>query len=167
MAIIIDELTSNVVTTTAGIVKTVTGYGIFDQLMGTVNTHANAQFAMGRIKGTEYSAFYLGAMQVALTESVKIFLQGDIAAKNVEVLEAQRELYIRQKEGFDDNKNQKVLDSALGAWGITYQDAGESLNIPNHLISSSSGAHVGLEKLFDNAMSNTRDTTVEEPATVN
>ena len=49
---------------------------------------------------------------------------------------------------------------------MAYQDAGDSLNIPNHLISSVSGSHIGLEKIFDNAMSNVRDATTAEPATV-
>lgn len=164
MAIDITDLTSNVATDGD---YSVTGDGIFDNIMETINTHIKAQFDADRIQSTDIANMYIGIVPSALSESVKILLQGDIAAKNAEVLEAQRQLYERQKEGFDDNKHQKVLDSALGAWGITYQDAGESLNIPSHLISSTSGAHIGLEKLFDNAMTNVRDATVDEPLVVN
>ena len=121
---------------------------------------------VGEVYATTLSSSISQAIQFELS-SVKQADATAVSDKNVLVLAAQEALYIRQKEGFDDNKNQKVLDSALGAWGITYQDAAESLNIPNHLISSTSGAHIGLEKLFDNAMSNVRDSTVDEPATVN
>ena len=164
MAVSITDITNNV--SVDGEFK-VTGDGIFDNLMESVNTHIKAQFDADRIESTQIADMYIGIMPSVLAESVKFALQKDIAGKNEEVLDAQRALYERQKEGFDDNKHQKVLDSALGAWGITYQDAGESLNIPNHLISSSSGAHVGLEKLFDNAMENVRDATVASPSTVN
>ena len=45
-----------------------------------------------------------------------------VYSHNKLVLEKQKLLYKRQAEGFDDNKRQKVLDSALSAWSITRED---------------------------------------------
>jgi hypothetical protein len=40
-----------------------------------------------------------------------------------EVQTAQKELYIRQKEGFDDNKNQKLYEAQLNAWAVVFTDS--------------------------------------------
>lgn len=49
-------------------------------------------------------------------------LQDDLltAAKQRLNLEKQTELYQRQKEGFDDNKYQKLFDSQINAWGLMF-----------------------------------------------
>jgi hypothetical protein len=40
--------------------------------------------------------------------------------KDLDVLTAQKELYIRQKEGFDDNKYQNLFKDQLHAWALMY-----------------------------------------------
>ena len=49
-------------------------------------------------------------------------LQDDLltAAKQRANIEKQTELYQRQKEGFDDNKYQKLFDSQINAWGLMF-----------------------------------------------
>ena len=42
------------------------------------------------------------------------------AAKQRLNVEKQTELYQRQKEGFDDNKYQKLFDSQINAWGLMF-----------------------------------------------
>ena len=42
------------------------------------------------------------------------------AAKQRLSIEKQTELYQRQKEGFDDNKYQKLFDSQINAWGLMF-----------------------------------------------
>ena len=42
------------------------------------------------------------------------------AAKQRLNIEKQTELYQRQKEGFDDNKYQKLFDSQINAWGLMF-----------------------------------------------
>lgn len=54
------------------------------------------------------------------------------SAKNRLVLEAQEALYKRQKAGFDDNKHQKILDTQMNAWGITFQDT-DTTFVPNQI----------------------------------
>lgn len=66
----------------------VTGNGIFDKLMATVNENINAQYAAGRIKGTDVATVYLGAMQTAIQQSIQFLLQKDISQNQGAVLEA-------------------------------------------------------------------------------
>ena len=40
--------------------------------------------------------------------------------KQDDVLEAQKYLYTRQTEGFDDNKNQKLFEAQLNSWALMY-----------------------------------------------
>lgn len=49
-------------------------------------------------------------------------LQDDLltAAKQRLSIDKQTELYQRQKEGFDDNKYQKLFDSQINAWGLMF-----------------------------------------------
>lgn len=49
-------------------------------------------------------------------------LQDDLltSAKQRLNIEKQTELYQRQKEGFDDNKYQKLFDSQINAWGLMF-----------------------------------------------
>ena len=49
-------------------------------------------------------------------------LQDDLltAAKQRLNIEKQTELYQRQKEGFDDNKYQKLFESQINAWGLMF-----------------------------------------------
>lgn len=53
-------------------------------------------------------------------------------------IEKQTELYQRQKEGFDDNKNQKLFETQMNAWGIMFS-SGLLPNVPS-LVSSNAAA---------------------------
>ena len=119
------------------------GTGVFDVLMGAVNSNIAVQYDNGRIKDADYAATYLGAMQSVIAAAVQFVLaEGKAgkeaaevsvnAAKQREVLQAQKELYKRQKAGFDDNKHQKILDAQLNAWGITFQDT-DTTFLPSQL----------------------------------
>jgi len=47
----------------------------------------------------------------------------DITSKtqpSVDLMAAQEEVYVRQKEGFDDNAKQKLLEVQLNAWGLAF-----------------------------------------------
>ena len=45
---------------------TVDGTGVFDVLMRANKAHLEAEFAKGRIKGSEYATVYLGSLQAVL-----------------------------------------------------------------------------------------------------
>jgi len=113
----IADITSNVATD-AG--YNVTGDGAFDNLMETVNAHIKAQFDADRIKESDIANMYVGIIPAVLAQSVKLALEAPAAAKNEEVLEAQRLLYDRQREGFDDNKYQKLFETQMNSWGLMF-----------------------------------------------
>lgn len=123
-----------------------TGTGYFDIIMSAVNGNVKCEYESGRIVGVQYADVYLGALQGALQAAVQLVIQKPAlekaqaetlqvapnAEKQREVLQAQKELYKRQKAGFDDNKHQKILDAQLNAWGITFQDT-DTTFIPTQL----------------------------------
>ena len=106
--ITIENLTSNVTTSVDNVV---TGDGIFDDLMETVNTHIEAQYNKGRIKGPEYATVYLGALQTVLSQSIQFVLSAklqeaqvtaiaaDVAVKEAQELDiiAAKDLKVQQK----------------------------------------------------------------------
>ena len=67
MAISIGNLTANVATDASNVV---TGTGIFDDMMETVNAHMAAQFNLGRITGSDYATVYLTAIQATVQQAV-------------------------------------------------------------------------------------------------
>ena len=104
------------------------GTGVFDELMEAVNLNIEGQYNKKRIDGSDYATVYLGAMQSVISESIRFLLDKDKATnlqKQGEVLTAQKELYERQKEAFDDNKYQKLFEAQLNYNGMVFQDASD------------------------------------------
>jgi len=113
------------------------GTGVFDMLMSAVNSNIKIQYDANRIKGTDYANVYMSSMQAVIAQSVQYLLQEkvqeaqadkledglDTSAKQREVMQAQIDLYTRQKESFDDNKYQKLFESQLNYNGMVFQDA--------------------------------------------
>lgn len=117
----IEDLTSNV--TVDNTTHVVTGDGVFDKIMETLNKHIEAQYKANRIKASDVATVYVGVTPTVLSESIKFLLQRKNSTQQLKVLEAQEELYRRQTLAFDDNKLQKVLDSQLNYNGMVFQDA--------------------------------------------
>jgi len=124
------------------------GTGVFDVLISAVNKNIEVQFNSGRITSSDYAQVYLGAMQAVLQQSIAYVLGVNKAeaetddllattglkerdmvekeltgAKQREVLDSQKALYTRQKDSFDDNKFQKVLEAQLNYNSMVFQDA--------------------------------------------
>ena len=116
----IEELTTNV---SIGTDYVVTGDGVFDDIMETINKHISAQYSAGRLKAENVATLYVGIVPTALSESIKFLLQRKTNTQQLRVLEAQEALYIRQKEAFDDNKYQKLFEAQLNYNGMVFQDA--------------------------------------------
>ncbi len=110
--------------------NTWTGLGVFDKLMFAVNENIRGEYNQGRLQGSDYATVYLGSMQTVIAQSIQ-FLQNDktiedkllSGEKQREVMDAQKDLYNRQKEAFDDNKYQKLLETQLNYNGMIFQDA--------------------------------------------
>ena len=146
MAISIVNLTQNVVTSADNIV---TGTGIFDDMMTTVNAHMAAQFNLGRITGSDYATVYLTAIQATVQQAVAFtigaqkgnaeeslllqkevteFAQTDqstkVAPSTTSIMGRAATLSAEQAKGFKWNADQKYLKTILDAWSINISTAG-------------------------------------------
>jgi len=113
------DFTDNVATSTDNVV---TGNGVFDDMMETINAHIEAQFQKDRITGKEYATVYLGAMQSAMAQSMQFVLQKPIS-------ERQADLVTRQTAGFDDDAKQKLLKNVMDTWAVAYSVAPDAANM--------------------------------------
>ena len=96
------------------------GTGVFDIIMKAANENIKIQNQTSRITGAEYAEVYLGTMQTAISESMKYILQKDNMIKEDELKQANIDLLNRQKEGFDDNKYQKLFEAQMNAWALMF-----------------------------------------------
>ena len=142
----IEEVTDNVVTTN----NVVTGDGVFDKLMETVNTHIDAQFKLNRIKGSDYATVYLGAMQSVIAQSIQFALQKKSQA-------AQVDLITRQTKGFDDDAKQKLLKQTLDSWSVAYSVAKDANSIPDTIKVNS------IDSVMKNAMDSLSISVTNDP----
>ena len=123
MAVNLSELTNG-----ATVVKEVNGLNtytwegtaVFDVLVHMVNENLKIQYDEGRIKATDYAQAYIGGLQACITESMKYILQKDNLIKDEELKQANIELLNRQKQGFDDNKYQKLFEAQMNAWALMF-----------------------------------------------
>ena len=96
------------------------GTAVFDVLVRIVNENLKIQYDEGRIKATDYAQAYIGGLQTCITESMKYILQKDNLIKDEALKQANIDLLNRQKEGFDDNKHQKLFEAQMNAWALMF-----------------------------------------------
>ena len=96
------------------------GTGVFDIIMKAANENIKIQNQTSRITGAEYAEVYLGTMQTAISEAMKYILQKDNLIKDEELKQANIDLLNRQREGFDDNKHQKLFEAQMNAWALMF-----------------------------------------------
>ena len=123
MAVSLAELTngSTVVKEVDGLnTYTWEGTAVFDVLVHIVNENLKIQYDEGRIKATDYAQAYIGGLQTCITESMKYIMQKDNLIKDEELKQANIDLLNRQKEGFDDNKYQKLFEAQMNAWALMF-----------------------------------------------
>ena len=96
------------------------GTAVFDVLVRIVNENLKRQYDEGRIKATDYAQAYIGGLQTCVTESMKYIMQKDNLIKDEELKQANIDLLNRQKEGFDDDKHQKLFEAQMNAWALMF-----------------------------------------------
>ena len=96
------------------------GTGVFDIIIKAANENIKIQHKTSRITGAEYAEVYLGTMQTAISEAMKFVLQKNNLIKDEELKQANIDLLNRQKEGFDDNKYQKLFEAQMNAWAVMF-----------------------------------------------
>ena len=90
----IEELTSNVEMDPTTF--EVTGDGVFDKIMRTLNVHMLAQYKAQRLKAENFATVYVGVVPTVLQESIKFIMQKDNLLKDLEVKDANIGLIIQQ-----------------------------------------------------------------------
>lgn len=86
----------------------VTGTGVFDVLMRSVKAQLDVEYQANRIKGSEYSTVYLGALQAVLQTSLQMVLAQEKTNLEIQVLE--KELLLRDQQVTRTNKEIEVLE---------------------------------------------------------
>ena len=72
MALLVDNLTNNVVVDDE---YNVTGDGVVDKLLATVNTHIKAQFDANRIQNTDIANMYIGIVPGIIAQGIQFEIQ--------------------------------------------------------------------------------------------
>ena len=65
------------------------GNGVFDVLMRAVNAHLQKEWSANRLKGTEYSTVYLGALESTMNASLQFLLARDKTNAELDILKQQ------------------------------------------------------------------------------
>lgn len=84
------------------------GVGVFDVLMRSVRAQIDAEYQANRIKGSEYSTVYLGALQAVLTTSFQFVLTQE--KTNLEISNLQKELELKDQQLLRTTKEIEVLE---------------------------------------------------------
>ena len=90
---------------------TIDGNGVFDVLMRTVNAHLQKEWNANRLKGTEYSTVYLGALESTMNTSLQFLLAKDKLNAELAILEQQ--LVNLKVEEINATKQGLLLDKQL------------------------------------------------------
>ena len=96
------------------------GTAVFDVLVRMVNENLKIQYDAGRIKATDYAEAYIAGLQSCIAEAMKFIMQKDNLIKDEDLKQANIDLLNRQKEGFDDNKYQKLFEAQMNAWALMF-----------------------------------------------
>ena len=96
------------------------GTAVFDVLVRIVNENLKIQYDAGRIKATDYAEAYIAGLQSCIAESMKYIMQKDNLIKDEDLKQANIDLLNRQREGFDDNKHQKLFEAQMNAWALMF-----------------------------------------------
>jgi chromosome segregation ATPase len=77
---------------------TLTGTGLFDELMRTVKEHLNEEFNSQRVRGTDYSKVYLGSMEATLSNAVQYLIGIGLIDAELEKVHAETQLVLAQTQ---------------------------------------------------------------------
>jgi hypothetical protein len=108
----IEDLTSNVVTSTDG-KYAVTGDGVLDKLMETVNTHLVAHYNAKRMTSTEMVRAYIGIVPTAIQQSFTFVLQKQGTEKQTDNLIIDGELKQAQIHTTEQQTDNLIIDGEL------------------------------------------------------
>ena len=103
---------------------------VYNNLTSKIKTDLDNQYQLGRLTGSDYATVYAQLMgqclQLAfqtpkLSEEVVLTQkQEDSIDKDIEVKDAQKDVYIRQKQGFDDKMKLDLTKIQMDAWSVMF-----------------------------------------------
>jgi len=126
--------------------KTIDDGGYVGDLLTIARAHIDDAVTKQKLTSAQSGEIYTAMIPAAMQNGIGFAMQEELteakvaneedklvtAAKQRDVLAAQEALYKRQKAGFDDNKHQKILETQMNAWGITFQDT-DTTFIPSQI----------------------------------
>jgi len=96
----------------------VSGKGVFDVLMSSIEDRLHTQYKEGRITGSDYATVYVSALQNAMSQAIQFVLTKQQSDKQADLLSAQiesleRELAIKEEQSAKDLllKDEQLLAS--------------------------------------------------------
>lgn len=90
-----------------------TGAGVFDELMKATKAHLHEEYSKGRIKGPDYASVYLGSMTAVMQQAVTFLVERDRAAAQAALLREQVNTEIKQQLLLDKQIEKTVRESDL------------------------------------------------------
>lgn len=111
------------------------GNGVFDVLMRAVNAHLQKEWSANRLKGTEYSTVYLGALESTMNASLQFLLARDKTNAELDILKQQ--LVNLKVEEINAGKQGLLLDKqALDLVASTALKDQQRLNLIDDLLTN-------------------------------
>lgn len=94
------------------------GSGLYDELMRTSQSHLEAEFKAGRIKGTDYANAYLGMMQANLSTGLQFVMQKELTNAQVEIAKEQIKQNEKQNELLELQKVQLEIANQTAQYNL-------------------------------------------------
>ncbi|CAL9956895.1 virion structural protein [Vibrio phage D292] len=94
------------------------GSGLYDELMRTSQSHLEAEFKAGRIKGTDYANAYLGMMQANLSTGLQFVMQKELTNAQVEIAKEQIKQNEKQNELLELQKAQLEIANQTAQYNL-------------------------------------------------
>lgn len=114
----------------------VDGNGVFDVLMRAVNAHLQKEWSANRLKGTEYSTVYLGALESTMNASLQFLLARDKTNAELDILKQQ--LVNLKVEEINAGKQGVLLDKqATDLDAATALKVQQKINVIDELLTAS------------------------------
>ena len=113
----VSSLTRNTLIKSDG---TVTGDGIFDKLMESMNMHLKAQWLDSSITSTDRATIYVGSIQAVMQGAIQFALEKDLADENERTKKAEADFYEQKiiTEWAQTEQSEKIAPTVTSIVGL-------------------------------------------------
>ena len=92
---------------------TIDGTGSFDKLMQILKLHMYEEHDTGRITGSDYAKVYIGGLQYALSEAIRLETTKDSIDADIALKQKQLEILQAQKDMIDQQRLTEIQNTAI------------------------------------------------------